>query len=77
LKEHRLNNATPAPREKLERLGSSLSRCSTAKNQLVEMIQGVQELYVGSDEFIVGVSCEMDGTTVRAPVVRATPTKDA
>ncbi len=35
------------------------------KNQVIEHIEGVQDLYVGPDEFIVRVTREMDGSTAR------------
>ena len=72
-----MNNATPSAEGKAYTSWKLSFPLLDGKDQLVEMIQGVQELYVGSDEFIVRVSREMDGTTVRATVVRATPTKDA
>lgn len=35
------------------------------KNQVIEHIEGVQDLYVGPEEFIVRVSRQMDGSTAR------------
>jgi hypothetical protein len=60
-----MNNTTPTAGGKAYTTWKLSFPLLDHKNQVIEIIEGVQELYVGPDEFIVRVTREMDGAAVR------------
>jgi hypothetical protein len=65
LKEYCVNKPTPTAGSKSYTTWKLSFPLLDAKNQIIEIIEGVQEPYVGPDEFIVRVTREMDGATAR------------
>jgi hypothetical protein len=60
-----MNNATPTAGSKSYTTWKLSFPLLDDKNRIIEIIEGVQELYVGPDEFIVRVTRAVDSATVR------------